>query len=129
EASDRFVAENLGAYQMPGKGQGFLARGHATAAAIAGGALFKRGDTAAAIKRLEEAEQLYQGLDVTNQIQLGDVERARQSLDRARSHYLNALTLNVSPAQRETMLKALTSIPPNGVAANGFDAWLTGELD
>ena len=39
-SSDRSVAENLGAYQMPGKAQGFLARGHAQAAAIAGAALF-----------------------------------------------------------------------------------------
>src|SRR5262249_49259925 len=36
DASDRFVSENLSAYQMPGKAQGFLARGHASAAAIAG---------------------------------------------------------------------------------------------
>ena len=70
------------AYQMPEQAQGFLAR-HARAAAIAGVALFKRGDLANAIKRLEEAERLYQGLDVTNQIALGDVERATRATARA----------------------------------------------
>jgi len=127
-ASDRFVAENLSAYQMPGKAQGFLARGHAQAAAIAGVALFKRGDLTNAIKRLEEAERLYQGLDVTNQIALGDVERARNAGDRARDHYLNALSLNASPAQREAAMKGLTALPPAGLT-NGLDAWLAGELD
>lgn len=127
DASDRFVAENLSAYQMPGKAQGFLARGHATAAAIAGSALFKKGDTAAAMKRLEEAEQLYQGLDVANQLQLGDVERARNAPDRARDHYLNALSLNASPAQREQALKAISALLPSGVSS--VDGWLASELD
>lgn len=128
QVSDRFVDENLSAYQMPGKAQGFLARGHATAAAVAGWALFKKGDAAGAIKRLEEAEQLYQGLDVANQIQLGDVERARQSIDRARDHYLNALSLsNVTPAQRETLTRALAELQPT--TTTGFDAWLKTELD
>jgi thiol-disulfide isomerase/thioredoxin len=131
-ASDRFVAENLGAYQMPGKAQGFLARGHAQAATIAGTARFKRGDLPGAIQRLEEAERLYQGLDVTNQIVLGDVERARNAADRARDHYLNALSLNASPAQREAALTGLSglsgssAVPPSG--SNGLDAWLAAEL-
>ena len=128
ESSDRFVAENLSAYQMPGKAQGFLARGHATAAGIAGWALFKKGDLAGSIKRLEEAEQLYQGLDVVNQMQLGDVERARKSPERAREHYLNALSLNASAPQRETLLNALATVQPTELS-NGFDAWLQGQLD
>lgn len=127
EVSDRFVAENFSAYQMPGKAQGFLARGHATAAAIAGWALFKKGDSTGALKRLEEAEQLYQGLDVGNQIQLGDVERLRKADDRAREHYLNALSLNASPAQREAAMKGLSEAHPAGTA--NLDAWLAGELE
>ena len=127
-ASDRFVAENLSAYQMPGKAQGFLARGHASAAAIAGWALFKKGDTAGAIKRLEEAEQLFQGLDGANQIQLGDVERARKSPARAREHYLNALSLNVTPAMHEAALQALVEVAPES-ATSGLDTWLAKELD
>jgi len=128
DTSDRFVAENLSAYQMPGKAQGFLARGHAQAAAIAGAAFAKRGDFANAVKRLEEAERLYQGLDVGNQIALGDVERERKSPDRARDHYLNALSLNASPAQREAAMKGLLTVVPANQPAP-VDAWLAKELD
>jgi thiol-disulfide isomerase/thioredoxin len=127
-ASDRFVDDNLSAYQMAGKSQGFSTRGHATAAAIAGWALFKKGNIPGAIARLEEAERLYQGLDAGNQFQLGQVEQARGAADRARDHYLNALSLGgVTPALREQLMRALAEVKPAAMAG-GFDAWLDGEL-
>src|SRR5437773_8603503 len=53
-ASDRFIDENLPAYQMTGKSQGSYARGRGTAADLVGWALFLKKDYAGAATQLDE---------------------------------------------------------------------------
>ena len=95
--SDRFVDENLSAYQMTGKSQGSKARGHATAADLVGWAQFMKKNYAAAAEKLGEAERLSQGLDFVNQFHLGELARAQNAPARARDHYLDALSLARRP--------------------------------
>lgn len=130
-ASDRFIDENVSAYQMSGKLRGSYDRGHATAADLAGWALFQKKDYAGAARRLEEAERLYQGPDFTNQLHLAELATAQGGADaaaRARDHYLNALSLTSGPAPvRQRATQALAALKPAG-SESGFDAWLENEL-
>lgn len=96
-ASDRFIDENLSAYQMTGKSRGSYARGQATAADAIGWAYFNKKDLGQAAASLEAAERLYQGLDAVNQFHLAELERARNAADKARDHYLDMLSLNGGP--------------------------------
>jgi tetratricopeptide (TPR) repeat protein len=126
-ASDRFIDENLSAYQMSGKSQGSYARGRATALDLVGWALFLKKDYQAAAIKLEGAEQLFQGQDFTNEFHLGELARARNAPDRAREYYLNALSLAAGPAPlRQRATQALSSL--SAPEAVGFDAWLEREL-
>jgi hypothetical protein len=128
-ASDRFIDENVSAYQMAGKSQGSYARGRGTAADLIGWALFLEKDYAGAALKLEEAERLAQGQDVVNQFHLGELARARNAASRARDHYLNALALSGGPAPlRQRATQALAALQPGGLGAAGFDAWLETEL-
>lgn len=129
-ASDRFIDENLSAYQMTGKSQGSYARGRATAADLVGWALFLKRDYAAAAARLEDAERLLQGQDFANQFHLGELARAQNAPARARDHYLTALSMAGGPAPlRQKATQALAALQPDGAnAATGFDAWLETEL-
>ena len=128
KASDRFIDENRSAYRMSGKSQGSYARGQAAALELAGWAMFLKKDYAAAAARLREAEQLVQGQDFTNQFHLGELARVTNAPERAREHYLNALSLTGGPAalrQRATQaLAGLAAAPRTG----GFDEWLVAEL-
>jgi thiol-disulfide isomerase/thioredoxin len=111
-ASDRFIDENLSAYQMSGKSRGSYARGQATAADLIGWAAFMKKDLRLAAARLEEAERLYQGLDFANEFHLAELERARNAPARARDHLLTALSLNGGPpALRERARAALGDGP------------------
>src|SRR5206468_12960620 len=92
-ASDRFIDENLSAYQMSGKSEGSYARGRATAADLIGWARFLKKDYAGAATKLDEASRLSQGQDFANQFHLGELARAQNAPERARDHYLNALSL------------------------------------
>jgi hypothetical protein len=127
-ASDRFVSENLSAYQMTGKSRGAYSRGRATAADLTGWAAYLRRDYARAAASLGEAERLSRGQDFTNQFHLGELARTMGRTDSARDHYLNALALAAGPAplrQRATeSLRALPGSPPSGP----FEAWLESEL-
>ena len=126
--SDRFIDENLSAYQMTGKSQGSYARGRAAAADLAGWAQFLKHDYAAAAK-LGEAERLSQGLDVVNQFHMGELARAQKVPARARDHYLAALSLAGGPAPlRQQAKDALAALQTSGGNAAGFDAWLDVEL-
>jgi hypothetical protein len=127
--SDRFINENLSAYQMTGKSQGSYARGRGTAADLIGWALFLEKDYAAAAAKLEEAERLAQGQDFGNQFHLGELTRAQNAAPRARDHYLNALALAGGPAPlRQRATQALAALQPGGANAAGFDTWLETEL-
>jgi tetratricopeptide (TPR) repeat protein len=129
-ASDRFIDENLSAYQMAGKSQGSYARGRALAADLVGWARFQKKDYAGAAEKLEEAERLSQGQDLANQIHLGDVARAQNAPARARDHYLNALALAGGPPPlRQHATDALAALQPSDTGGPaGFDAWLAAEL-
>jgi tetratricopeptide (TPR) repeat protein len=128
--SDKFIDENLSAYQLSGKSQGSYARGRATAADLVGWALFLEKDYAAARAKLEEAARLSQDQDFVNQFHLGELARAQDDAARARGHYLNALSMAAGPAPlRQRTMDALSGLHAGGPsAAIGFDAWLDAEL-
>lgn len=128
-ASDRFIDENISAYQMNGKLQGSYARGRSVAADLAGWARFLKKDYAAAAATLGEAERLSQGQDVANQFHLGELARAQNVPARARDHYLDALSLSAGPAPlRQRATTALAGLYTESGNATGFDAWLEAEL-
>lgn len=129
KASDRFIDENLGAYQMPGKSRGSYARGQAAALDLAGWALFLKKDYAAAAARLGEAERLLQGQDFTNEFHLAELANATNAPERARGFYLNALSLTGGqPQLRQRATQALAAIAAKEAGPGGFDAWLAAEL-
>jgi hypothetical protein len=128
-ASDRFIDENLSAYQMTGKSQGSYSRGRSTAADLVGWARFLKKDYAAAATTLGEAERLSQGLDFANQFHLGELARAQNVPARARDHFLAALSLSGGPAPlRQRVTEALAALQASTGSATGFDAWLEAEL-
>ena len=109
--AERFIQENLGAFQMEGKAEGALMRSRAQAADIVGWALYMKKDYAGAATKLEEAERLYRGDDFNNQFHLAELARAQKQSDRAREHYLNALSLTAGPPPaRERATQALTDL-------------------
>jgi tetratricopeptide (TPR) repeat protein len=127
-ASDRFVGENVSAYQMTGKSQGAYSRGRATAADLIGWAAYLKKDSARAAANLNEAERLSRGQDFTNQFHLGEFAKARNQTARAREHYLNALSLSGGPAPlRQRVYDVLRAIQDTS-ASGSFDAWLESEL-
>ena len=96
--SDRFIDENLSAYQLSGKSSGSYSRGRALAADLVGWALFQKQDYGGARAKLEEAARLSEGQDFANQFHLGELARTQNAPDRAREHYLSALSLAGGPA-------------------------------
>ena len=127
--SDKFIDENLSAYQLSGKSQGSYARGRAMAADLAGWALFLKKSYPAAAGKLEEASRLSQGQDLVNQFHLGELARAQNEPARARDRYLDALSLaGGPPALRQRATQALSALYAADHAAAGFDGWLEGEL-
>ena len=128
-ASDRFISENVSAYQMSGKLEGSRARGRASAADLVGWAQFMKKNYAAAADKLGEAERLTQGQDFANQYHLGELARAQNVPARARDHYLDALSLAAGPAPlRQKAKEALAALLPDRNDAGGFDVWLEAEL-
>jgi cytochrome c biogenesis protein CcmG, thiol:disulfide interchange protein DsbE len=128
KASDRFIDENLSAYQMTGKSQGAYDRGRAVAADLVGWALFQKKDYAGAAAKLEESARLSQNQDFVNQFHLGELARAQNAPDRARDYYVNALSLAGGPAPlRQRATQALAALAPGGSGAS-FDAWLDAAL-
>jgi len=128
--SDRFIDENLSAYQLSGKSEGSHARGRATTADLIGWALFQKKSYAAAADKLEEASRLSQGQDFVNQFHLGELARAQNARDRAREHYLNALSLAGGPApMRQRVTELANGIPPAGAGPGWLDAELSRRRD
>ena len=130
-AGETFIRENEDSYKLDGKVQGSLDRNAATFADIAGWAAYLQKRTAVAERRLAEAERLFRGVDVTNQLHLGQLSRDKGELDAAREHYLNVLDLAAAtPAARQTARDAISAIrTAQGESATDFDAWLTATLD
>ena len=128
-ASDRFVGENLSAYQMAGKSQGAYSRGRATAADLTGWVAYLKKDYVRAGASLGDAERLSRGQDFTNQMHLAELSRATNQNDRAREHYLDALALAAGPPpQRQRATETLRTMQAGGQASGSFDTWLEGEL-
>jgi len=126
--SDRFIDENLSAYQMTGKSQGAYARGRAAAADLAGWAAFLKKDYAAAAAKLGEAERLSQGQDFVNQFHMGELARAQNEYGRADHHYLDALSLSGGPAPlRRSAREGIQAMQGTAYSA-GFDQWLETQL-
>jgi hypothetical protein len=128
-ASDKFIDENLSAYQLPGKSQGSYSRGRSQAADLVGWALFMKKDYAGAAAKLEEAERLSQGQDFLNQFHLAELAKTQNASARAKDHYLNALSLAGGPPPlRQRATQALAALQPQQPADAPFDAWLETEL-
>jgi thiol-disulfide isomerase/thioredoxin len=128
KVSDRFIDENLSAYQMTGKSQGAYDRGRAAATDLIGWALFQKKDYAGAAAKLEESARLSQNQDFVNQSHLGELARAQNAPDRARDYYVNALSLAGGPAPlRQRATQALAALPRGGADAT-FEAWLDTAL-
>jgi hypothetical protein len=130
EAGERFIRENEDSYKLDGKVQGSLDRNAATFADLAGWAAYLQKRPAVAERRLAEAERLFRGVDVNNQVHLAQLSRDKGDLDVARDHYLNVLDLAAaSPQVRETARDAIAAIRrAQGETAEGFDAWLSDTL-
>jgi hypothetical protein len=128
-ASDRFIDENLSAYQLAGKSQGSYTRGRSTAADLIGQARLQKKDYAGASAKLEEASRLSQGQDFANQVHLAELASARNQPARAREHYVNALSLAGGPASlRQRATQALRALQAADPAAPAFEPWLDAEL-
>ena len=129
-ASDRFIDENLSAYQMTGKSQGSYARGRAHGRGSGRlGAVPEEGLRAARRESSGRPRRLSQGQDFVNQFHLGELERAQNVPARARDHYLDALSLAGGPAPlRQRATEALAGSAEQAAGAGGFDAWLETEL-
>jgi hypothetical protein len=130
DAANRFIEENLGAYQMAGKAEGSRTRAQAQAADLVGlAALLQKKYTVAASK-LEESERLSRGLDFTNQLHLAQLAEAQHDTDRARDHYLNVLSLagGFGGAPQPVRDRAKQALQANYTGAEPFDAWLDEQL-
>ena len=130
EASDRFIDENLSAFQLSGKAEGSRTRARAQAADLTGWALFMKKDYARAAAKLEEAERLSRGLDFNNQLHLAELARAQNAPDRAREHYLNVLTLSggFGGAPQTARDRARQALQAGYAGGESFDAWLDAQL-
>lgn len=130
DAANRFIDENLSAYQMSGKADGARTRARAQAADLAGLAALSQKDYAKASAKLEEAERLSRGLDFGNQLHLAELATAQNEPDRARDHYLTVLSLaggfgGAPPPVRDRAKQQLQAIYRG---SEPFDAWLDHQL-
>ena len=130
EASDRFIDENLSAFQLSGKAEGSRTRARAQAADLTGWALFMKKDYARSAAKLEEAERLSRGLDFNNQLHLAELARAQNAPDRAREHYLNVLTLSggFGGAPQTARDRARQALQAGYAGGESFDASLDAQL-
>ena len=129
-AAETFINENIGSYKMSGKVQGSLGRSRASATDMVGWAYFLKKDLEKAGPKLEEAERLSRGLDMTNQFHLAELARSRGDLEGAREHYLSELTLQGPPPLAAAGKKALADVYQRlGNAPADFDTYLKDELD
>ncbi len=130
-AGEQFIRENESSYKLDGKVQGSLDRNAALFADLAGWAAYLRKDTTLAERRLAEAERLSRGVDVTNQMHLGQLSRDLKQLETARDHYLNVLGLAAAPPPvRQRAQAELSEVQVAlGERPEAFDRWLAETLD
>ena len=133
-AGERFIRENESSYKLDGKVQASLDRNAATFADIAGWALFLQSDLAGAEGRLTEAERLFRGNDLNNQLRLAELSARKGDQPAAEDHYLNAIELASSGAQTaEQRGKARAALfTLRGKTGESFDetkSWLAEMLE
>ncbi len=130
DAANRFIDENLPAYQMAGKAEGARTRARAQAADLAGWAAFQQKDYATAAAKLEEAERLARGLDFTNQLHLAELARTQNDTARARDHYLNVLSLagGFGGAPQPVRDRARQQLQAVYSGSEPFASWLDQQL-
>jgi hypothetical protein len=130
DAANRFIDENLSAYQMAGKAEGSRTRARAQAADLIGWAAFQQKNYAQAATKLEEAERLSRGLDFNNQLHLAELAKDRNEGARARDHYLNVLSLagGFGGAPQPMRDRAKQQLQAVYSGNEPFDAWLDKQL-
>jgi hypothetical protein len=130
DAANRFIDENLSAYQMAGKAEGSRTRARAQAADLVGWAAFQQKNYAQAAAKLEEAERLSRGLDFNNQLHLAELAKAQNENDRARDRYLNVLSLagGFGGAPQPVRDRAKQQLQAVYTGSEPFDAWLDKQL-
>jgi tetratricopeptide (TPR) repeat protein len=128
-ASDKFIDENLSAYQLSGKSEGSYVRGRGTAADLVGWALFLKKDYPAARAKLVESARLSQDQDFVNQFHLGELARTQDDAARARGYYVNALSLAGGPPPlRQRATQSLRTLQAADQSSPAFESWLEAEL-
>jgi len=126
--SERFIDENLSAYQMEGKVQAARIRSRAIAADYVGWARLMKKDLAGAAAKLEESHRLSQGTDFLNLAHLGDLYVVQKQPDKAREFYLDALTVaSADPKIRQRIIRELPTVRGNAGAGKPFVTWVTEE--
>ena len=129
KVSDRFIDENLSAYQLEGKAQGARDRTRSVVADLVGWAQFRKKNYAAAQAKMQEAERLSQGNDFIVLYHLAEFYRAQNDPAKAREYYLNALSVTGGPPQvRQRVMPVLTSIRGDAGAGMPFAKWMESEL-
>ena len=127
-ASERFIDENLGAYQMEGKIQQARIRNRAIVADLVGWARFMKKDYQGAAAKLEESHRLSQGADFLNLAHLGDLYVAMKEPDKAREAYLEALTVaGAQPQIRQRIIRELPQVRGNAAPGKAFVTWVQDE--
>src|SRR5262249_54649383 len=128
KVSDRFIDENLSAYQLEGKAQGSRDRTRSVVADLVGWAQFQKKNYAAAQAKMQEAERLSQGNDFIVLYHLAEFYRAQNDPVKAREYYLNALSLTGGPPQvRKRIMPALTAVRGDAGAGQPFLTWMEAE--
>ncbi|HJZ71872.1 MAG TPA: TlpA disulfide reductase family protein [Vicinamibacterales bacterium] len=128
KVSDRFIDENLSAYQLEGKAQGSRDRTRSVVADLVGWAQFQKKNYAAAQAKMQEAERLSQGNDFIVLYHLAEFYRAQNDPVKAREYYLNALSLTGGPPQvRQRIMPALTAVRGDAGAGQPFLTWMEAE--
>src|SRR5262249_58602681 len=92
KVSDRFIDENLSAYQLPGKAQASRDRTRSVVADLVGWALVEKKNYASGAAKLHEAERLSQRQDFIPLFHLAELSRVQNQPAKARRYYLDALS-------------------------------------
>jgi thiol-disulfide isomerase/thioredoxin len=130
KVSDRFIDENLSAYQLEGKVQGARERTHAVVADLVGWALVQKKNYPAAAAKLQEAERISHGQEFITLFHIAELARVQNDLPRAREYYLNALALGGgAPQIRQRLMPALTTVRGDAGAGTPFSTWVQSELN
>ncbi|HKB09118.1 MAG TPA: TlpA disulfide reductase family protein [Vicinamibacterales bacterium] len=129
KVSDRFIDENLSAYQLPGKAQASRDRTRSVVADLVGWALVEKKNYASGAAKLHEAERLSQRQDFIPLFHLAELSRVQNEPAKAREYYLDALSLAGGPPQlRQRIMPALTSVRGDAGPGLPLIKWVETEM-